>query len=153
VHAHLKREVQTLMILKPGKKGEAAGTKTAVAIERSRVQVAELDRPARLHDVRFRTISLDPASEKLVGNQPSIRKELESGLPDHRILLHHRVHNRGCALVGDRIPQVLSRGRVCTHRVRVVVFSRLHHLGDPSNTRLEYCIPGIGCLDVVGLRR
>jgi hypothetical protein len=49
--------------------------KTAVAIEKNHGQGAELNRSAALHDVRLRTISLDPASKKLAGSQPSIRKE------------------------------------------------------------------------------
>jgi hypothetical protein len=68
-------------------KDEKPPEKTAIAIERRRGQAAELNRPAPLYDVRFRTISLDPASEKLAGNQPSIRKKTEKWVarPSHLI--------------------------------------------------------------------
>jgi hypothetical protein len=40
-------------------------------------QTAEVNRPAPLHDVRFRMTGIDPAA----GIQPSIRKKIGSGLP------------------------------------------------------------------------
>jgi hypothetical protein len=46
----------------------AAGKETAIGLKAVAGQVAELNRPAPLHDVRFRTISLDRASEKLAGS-------------------------------------------------------------------------------------
>jgi hypothetical protein len=72
-----EREVQTLLILSPGKKRNPPEKKTQQRLKEVEEQVPEVNRPAPLYDVRFRTISLDPASEKLAGNQPSIRKKTE----------------------------------------------------------------------------
>src|SRR4029077_8867576 len=70
-----EREVQTLLIVKPEKKRKPPEKKMQQRLKEVAGQGAEVDRPAPLHDVRFGTISVDLASEKLAGNRASIRKK------------------------------------------------------------------------------
>jgi hypothetical protein len=87
---------------------EAAGKETAVAIEKSRGQVAELNRPAPLHHADSGRLSRSRVRKTCGRPAGQSERSLESGLPADRILLHHLVHDRGGALRGVGISHVLS---------------------------------------------
>jgi hypothetical protein len=79
---HFADLVNCAGFLPPGKKEEAAEKKPRQRLKEVAGPIAELNRrAAQLYDVRFRTMSLDPAWEKLAGNQPSIRKDWKAGCP------------------------------------------------------------------------
>jgi hypothetical protein len=165
-----KREVQTLLIALElyqrwsvqteeelsrvfchrERRKEAAGKETAGAIEGGRRSGCRLKRPPHSTMVRFRTISLDPASEKLWAASRQSETRLEAGCPPIAPYCTTWFTTED-VLLSEPAPKVRSCDYVHTHGFRVVVASWPHHLSNLASTRSESCIARIFCHDSVRL--